>query len=166
MKKTLNNREASVLPKLQPFFPQAGMASVARASDRDRHPKAWITGDMIFSLAEQEVARGPITGHYTVVVEDMEEPLFVLWRAQNGAVLHRSARSTAIAFDLSEACAGQRWTSEIAVQVTDAVTYDTVVSGTFVQVLVTSNRLLERTAWQLEGTQAMSERQLPGRTSA
>ena len=40
------------------------------------------------------------------------------------------------------------------VQVTDAVTYDTVVSATFIQVLVTSNRLLERTAWQLEGTQA------------
>ena len=113
MKKTRNNREASVLPKLQPFFPQEGMASVAVVEDRDRHPRAWITGDTIFSLAEQEVARGPITGHYTVVVEDMAEPLFVLWRAQNGAVLHRSARSTAIAFDLSEACAGQRWTSEI-----------------------------------------------------
>ena len=69
-------------------------------------------------LAEQEVARGPITGHYTVVVEDMAEPLFVLWRAQNGAVLNRYARSTAITFDLSEACVGQLWTSEIMVQVT------------------------------------------------
>ena len=108
-----------------------------------RHPKAWITGDTIFSLAEQEVARGPITGYYTVVVEDMAEPLFVLWQAQNGAVLNRSARSTAIAFDLSAACAGERWTSEIIVQVTDAVTHDTVVSGTFIQVLVTSDRLLE-----------------------
>src|SRR2546426_1161099 len=113
MKKTRNNREASVLPKLQPFFPQEGMASVAVVEDRDRHPQAWITGDIICSPAEQEVARGPIIGHYTVVVEDMAEPLFVLWQAQNGAVLNRSARSTAIAFDLSEACAGQRWTSEI-----------------------------------------------------
>ena len=122
------------------------MASTAAVEDRDRHPKAWITGDITFSLAEQEVARGPIIGHYTVVVEDMAEPLFVLWRAQNEAVLNRSARSTAIAFDLSEACAGQRWTSEIMVQVTDAVTYDTVVYGTFIQVLVTSARLLERIA--------------------
>ena len=146
MKKMLNNKEASVLPQLPPFFPQEGMASAARAADRDRHSKAWITGDTIFSLAEQEVTRGPITGHYTVVVEDMAEPLFVLWRAQNGAVLHRSARSTAIAFDLSEACVGRRWTSEITVQVTDAVTYDTVVSGTFIHVLVTSDRLLERIA--------------------
>jgi hypothetical protein len=146
MNKTRNNREAPVLPKLQPFFPQDQMAWVACASDRDRHPKAWITGDIICSLAEQEVARGPITGHYTVVMEDMAEPIFVLWQAQNGAVLNRSARSTAIAFDLSEACAGQRWTSEITVQVTDAVTYDTVVSGTFIQVLVTSDRLLERIA--------------------
>ncbi len=146
MKKTRNNREASVLPKLQPFFPQDQMISVAVVEDRDRHPKAWITGDIICSLAEQEVARGPITGHYTVLVEDMAEPLFVLWRAQNGTVLNSSARSTAIAFDLSEACVGQRWTSEIMVQVTDAVTYDTVVSGTFIQMLVTSDRLLERIA--------------------
>ncbi len=152
MKKTLNNREASVLAGLQPFFPQEGMASVAVVEDRDRYPKAWIKGDIIFSLAEQEVARGPITGHYTVVTEDMAEPLSVLWQAQNGAVLNRSARSTAIAFDLSAAFAGQRWTSEITVQVTDAVTYDTVVSGTFIQMLVTSDRLLERIAWQLEGT--------------
>ena len=89
MKKTRNNREASVLPKLQPFFPQDQMASVAVVEDRDRHPKAWITGDIIFSLGEQEVARGPITGHYTVVMEDMAEPLFVLWQAQNGAVFNR-----------------------------------------------------------------------------
>ncbi len=81
-----------------------------------------------------------------MLVEDMAEPLFVLWRAQNGTVLNSSARSTAIAFDLSEACVGQRWTSEIMVQVTDAVTYDTVVSGTFIQMLVTSDRLLERIA--------------------
>jgi hypothetical protein len=146
MKKTRNNREASVLPKLQPFFPQDQMASVAVVEGRGRHPKAWIKGDIIFSLGEQEVARGPITGHYTVVMEDMAEPLFVLWQAQNGAVLNRSARSTAIVFDLSEACVGQLWTSEITVQVTDAVTYDTVVSGTFIQMLVTSDRLLERTA--------------------
>jgi len=146
MKKTLNNREVSVLPKLQPFFPQEGMASVAVVEDHDRHPKAWIKGDIIFSLAEQEVARGPIIGHYTVVVEDMAEPLFVLWWAQDGAVLNRSALSTAIAFDLPEAYVGQGWTSEITVQVTDAVTYDTVVSGTFIQMFVTSDRLLEQVA--------------------
>jgi hypothetical protein len=146
MRKTRNNREASVSAKLQPFIAQEELASVAVVENRDRQPKAWITGDLNFSLAEREVARGPITGHYTVVVEDMVEPLFVLWQAQNGAVLHRSARSTTIAFDLSEACAGQRWISEVMVQVIDAVTYDTVVSGTFIQVLVTSDRLLERIA--------------------
>jgi len=146
MKKTRNNRETAVLPKLQPFFPQDQMASVAVVEDCDRHPKAWIKGDIVFSLAEQEVARGPIIGHYTVAVEDMAGPLFVLWQAQNGAVLNRSARSTAIAFDLSKARAGQLWTSEIMVQVTDAVTYDTVVSGIFIQVLVTNGRLLERIA--------------------
>ena len=42
--------QVSLLPKLQPFFPQEGMASVTVVEDRDRHPKAWIKGDIIFSL--------------------------------------------------------------------------------------------------------------------
>ena len=37
------------------------------------------------------------------------------------------------------------------VQVIDAVTYDAVVSGTFIHMLVTSDRLRERIASQLEG---------------
>ena len=60
--------------------------------------------------------------------------------------LESAVRSTAIAFELSEACVGQLWTTEITVQVTDAVTYDTVVSGTFLQVLVTGDSLPERAA--------------------
>ena len=60
--------------------------------------------------------------------------------------LESAVRSTAIAFELSEACVGQLWTTEITVQVTGAVTYDTVVSGTFLQVLVTRDSLPERVA--------------------
>jgi hypothetical protein len=60
----------------------------------------------------------------------------MLWRTQNGEVLNRSARSTAIAFDLSGARVGQLWTPVITVQVTDADTHDTIISGTFVQIFV------------------------------
>jgi hypothetical protein len=146
MKKTLEGREAPLLEQIQPFFPQERIASVAVVEDSDRHPKAFIKGDISIFVTEQEVARGPITGCYTVETEDTREPLFVLWHAQNGAVLNCSARSTAIAFDLSGAHVDQLWTPVITVQVTDAVTYDTVVSGTFIQVLVTSDCLLERIA--------------------
>ena len=136
MNKTLDYREAPSLQQIQPFFPQERIASVAVVEDSDRHPKASIKGDISIFVTEQEVARGPITGCYTVETEDTREPLFVLWRTQNGAVLNCSARSTAIAFDLSAARVGELWTPVITVQVTDADTHDTIISGTFVQIFV------------------------------
>ncbi len=87
-------------------------------------------------VTEQEVARGPITGRYTVETQDMREPLFVRWHAQHGRVQNRSARLTAIAFDLSGTRAGQMWTAVITAQVTDAETCDTIIKGTFVQIRV------------------------------
>jgi hypothetical protein len=69
MKKTLNNREASVLPKLQPFFPQEGMASVAVFEDCDSHPKAWIKGESsICSVAGLDPEK---------------------WRLRSGSFIHR-----------------------------------------------------------------------------
>ena len=136
MKKTLDYREAPSLQQIQPFFPQERIASVAVVEDSERHPKASIKGDIRFFVTEQQVARGPITGHYTVETEDMQEPLLRLWRAQNGEVLNRSAPFTAIAFDLSGARVGEPWTSVITVQVTDADTHDAIISGTFVQIFV------------------------------
>ena len=136
MNKTLAARAAPSLQEIQPSFLYEGFASRAVFEDSDRHPKASIKGDISIFVTEQEVARGPITGCYTVETEDTREPLFVLWRTQNGAVLNCSARSTAIAFDLSGARVGQLWTPVITVQVTDADTHNTIISGTFVQIFV------------------------------
>ena len=88
-------------------------------------------------VTEQEVARGPITGNYTVETQDMREPLHVLWLAQDGEVFNRCACTTPIAFDLSGTRAGQMWTTVITVQVTDAETFSTIIEGTFVQIFVT-----------------------------
>jgi hypothetical protein len=66
----------------------------------------------------------------------MPKPLSVLWHAQDGNVLNRSARCTAVAFDLTGTRAGQTWTTVITVQVTDAETWDTISIGTFVQIRV------------------------------
>src|SRR5260370_40607806 len=136
MNKTLAARAAPALQEIQTSFPQEEIACRAVLEDRDRHPEAWIKGDLGIIVTEQEVARGPITGRYTVETRDMREPLFVRWHAQNGRVQNRSARSTAIAFDLSGTRAGQIWTAVITAQVTDAETCDTIIKGTFVQILV------------------------------
>ena len=136
MNKTIAARAALSLQEIQPSFPKVGIASRAVLEDRDRHPEASIKGNLGIIVTEQEVARGPITGRYTVETQDMREPLFVLWHAQYGKVLNRAARSTAIAFDLCGTRAGQIWTAVITAQVTDAETCDTIIKGTFVQILV------------------------------
>jgi hypothetical protein len=136
MNKTLTARRAPSWQEIQPSFPKVGIASRAVLEDRDRHPEASIKGDLGIIVTEQEVARGPITGHYTVEMQDMLEPLFVHWHAQHGGILNHAARSTTIAFDLSGTRAGQIWTAVITVQVTDAETYDTIICGTFVQIRV------------------------------
>jgi hypothetical protein len=136
MNKTLAARRTPSLQEIQPSFPRVGITSRAVLEDSDRHPEASIKGDLGIIVTEQEVARGPITGRYTVEMQDMREPLFVRWHAQHGRVLNRSAQSTAIAFDLSGTRAGQIWTAVITAQVTDAETYDTIIKGTFVQIRV------------------------------
>jgi len=95
-----------------------------------------LTADLPSSVTVQQVAHGPIRGVCTVETQDMREPLGVRWSAQDGEVLDRCARSTEIAFDLSGTEAGQRWTSVVEVQVTEAETFDTIILGTFVQIHV------------------------------
>ena len=136
MNKTLAARRVLSWQEMQPSFPKVGIASRAVLEDSERHPEASIKGDLGIIVTEQEVARGPITGHYIVEMRGMREPLFVHWHAQHGGVLDHAARSTPIAFDLSGTRAGQIWTAVITAQVTDAETYDTIICGTFVQIRV------------------------------
>jgi hypothetical protein len=136
MNNTLAVIAALSLQEIQPSFPHQGIASRTVLQDSDRHPEASIKGDLGSIVTEQEVARGPITGRYTLETQDIQEPLFVRWRAQDGKVLSHSARSTAIAFDLFGTRAGQIWTTVITAQVTDAETCDTIIIGTFVQIRV------------------------------
>ena len=84
MNKTLAARAAPSLQEIQPSFPHEGIASRAVLEDSDRHPEASIKGDLGIIVTEQEVARGPITGRYTVETQDMREPLFVRWHTQHG----------------------------------------------------------------------------------
>jgi hypothetical protein len=136
MNKTLAVRAAPSLQEIQPPLPHQGSVSRAVLQESERHRRASIKGDLGIIVTEQEVTRGPITGHYTVETQNMREPLRVLWHAPDGKVLNPCALSTEIAFDLSGTQADQIWTTVITVQVTDAETFETIIKGTFVQILV------------------------------
>jgi hypothetical protein len=137
MNTTIAVKAAPSLREIQPSFPPKEIISRVPLQELDRQWRASITGDLTLRVTEQEVARGPITGNYTVETQDMKEPLHVLWHAQDGEVFNRCASTTPIAFDLSGTQAGHMWTTVITVQVTDAETFSTIIEGTFVQILVT-----------------------------
>ena len=101
-------------------------------------PQVVITGDLRLSVTESEAAHGPITGHYRIETRQMQEPFQVSWGAE-GEVCHRQARATEIAFVMSQAQAGQRWVYPVRAQVTDRRT--SIVTGVFVQILVTADTL-------------------------
>jgi hypothetical protein len=161
MKKMLKHGETALLQWHQSSSPRERVSSGTVVEAIDRLPKASIRGDINFCVTEQEIMRGPIIGRYRVETEDLQEPLFCLWCAQDGEVLNRNARSTDIAFDLSGertsqcwmpvildgSCTGQLWTSVVSVQVMGARdAHDSIVSGIFVQILVTGEDVLEEVA--------------------
>ena len=122
-------------------------SSTARISVREQDestPGVAIKGDLRMSVTEQEITYGLITGNYSLETESMHEPLFVLWKAE-GEVMTHTGKSTGIAFDLSGAQAGQLWTAVVTVQLTElSGPSRTVVSGTLVQIFVTSDPVLEQ----------------------
>ena len=101
-------------------------------------PYVVITGDLQLVVTESDVARGPITGHYSIETQEMQEPLQVYWGAE-GQVCNRQARATDIAFEMPQAQAGQSWIYPVQAQVTDQRT--SIVTGVFVQILVTADTL-------------------------
>jgi hypothetical protein len=106
-------------------------------------PHVVITGDLRLVVIESDAARGPITGSYCIETREMQEPLLVLWSAE-GQVLSRQARATDITFEMRGTRAGQTLIYPVQVQVTDRWT--SVVSGVFVQILVTADTPLQEAA--------------------
>ena len=139
---SLDDRNLSFAPPTQPSPHEVSPTSGTVVQNHERHSRVVLKGDLRFSVTEQEAAHEPLIGHYTVETQDMREPQHILWHVQNGRVLSRCAQSTHIAFDLSRARAEQIWTTVITVQVTDAETFDTIIEGTFVQILVTKDSVL------------------------
>lgn len=101
-------------------------------------PHVVITGDLQLVVTESDVARGPIIGRYSIETQEMQKPLQVYWGAE-GQVYNRQARVTDIAFEMPQAQAGQSWIYPVQAQVTDQRT--SIVTGVFVQILVTADTL-------------------------
>jgi hypothetical protein len=101
-------------------------------------PQVVIKGDLRLSVTESEAAQGPITGHYSIETQQMQEPLQVSWGGE-GQVRDRRARTTEIAFTMPGVRAGQRWIYSVQAQVTDRRT--SIVSAVFVQILVKADTL-------------------------
>jgi hypothetical protein len=120
-----------VLKQRQPLSLLATQTSLSRAS---------ITGDLCLTVTESDAAHGPIKGSYKIEIEEMQEPLQVSWGAE-GQVHSRQARATDIAFETPEARAGQIWIYAVQAQVTDRCR--SIVTGVFVQILVTPDTLFK-----------------------
>jgi len=112
--------------------------STALEQRQESLPQVVVIGDLRLSVTESEAAHGPITGHYSIETREMQEPLQVCWGAE-GQVRDRQARATDIAFEMPQARAGQRWIYPVQAQVTDQRT--SIVTGVFIQILVTADTL-------------------------
>jgi hypothetical protein len=157
MNKMLEHREKAPLQSTRLSSPSEKASFIAAIGALDRHPEASIKGDISFCVTRQQVIAGPITGHYRVETKDLQEPIFFYWHAQDGEVLNRNASSTEIAFDLrgertgpwwtpatlGGGSKGQLWTSVISVQVTGADALYSIISATFVQILVIGEDVFE-----------------------
>ncbi len=106
-------------------------------------PQVFITGDLQLSVTESDAAYGPVKGSYRIEIQEMQEPLQVLWGAE-GQVRSCQARATEIAFEMYGARAGQMRIYSVQVQVTDR--RRSIVTGVFVQIRVTPDTFLQETA--------------------
>jgi hypothetical protein len=111
-----------------------------------QQPMVIIKGEIGLRVTESEAALQPIIGRYHIETEELQEPLHLLWYAE-GKVLHRQAKSTAIAFDLRGTPAGHTRICQVAVQAVERGRRGRVVqSGIFVQITVTSDEGSDKAA--------------------
>jgi len=127
-----------------PYLQDEITYSNAKEQD-DSAPYLAIKGDLRAYVTEQEAAHGPIIRNYHLETDSMQEPLSVLWEVE-GEILASTARSTDIAFDLSGVHAGQQQTYVVTVQLTEPNGQHRLVSGTFVQIFVTPDSVLQEAA--------------------
>jgi hypothetical protein len=138
MSDALEQVKQTISRATQPCLSQGATHITDDIAKDKRIPKVVITGDIRFRVSESDAALRPVKGSYRVDMEDVQEPLEVLWGAE-GQVQRRQARATDITFEMPGARAGQTWTYLVQVQVTDR--WRSITSGVFIQILVTRDDL-------------------------
>lgn len=136
MSRSLESLEYTTVQATQTSLPQGAALTPAAAEKVGGTPRAFIAGDLHLYVSESAVATRPIRGSYWIETEEIQEPLQVIWSAE-GRVLTDKATSTTIEFDMPGAKTGQMWTYVVMVQVTGSDGHCCIVSGVFVQILVT-----------------------------
>ena len=112
-----------------------------RVPGTDGMPRVVIQGDIRLRVTESFAALKPVTGHYRIETEGMQEPLQVIWIAE-ATVLDHTARSIDVAFDVRGIPAGETLTCLLTAQVTESNGQGcTVHSSVFVQIFVVRNEL-------------------------
>src|SRR5947209_19565542 len=95
--------------------------STALEQRQESLPQVVVIGDLRLSVTESEAAHGPITGHYSIEIRQMQEPLQVYWGAE-GQLCNRQTRVTDIAFEMPQVQAGQMWIYSVHAQLADGRT--------------------------------------------
>ena len=109
-------------------------------------PKVVIKGDVRLRIPESYAALRPVKGHYRIEMEDMQEPLHVIWIAE-GNVLNHTVHSIDVAFDVRGTPAGETLTRLLSAQVTDRNGQGCIVhSSVFVQIFVIRDPALKKTS--------------------
>ena len=137
----LNTLDYTTGQSVQPHGAQAEAAYEKVAATGTHSPQICIRGDLCFYVTE-EAARRPVTGHYSLDVQGMQKPLFVLWHGE-GEVSSPHELSTDVIFDLCNAKAGQVCTHIVQAQVMERNGGRCVVSSVFVQIFVTEKPIME-----------------------
>ena len=102
----------------------------------DGRPGIVIRGDIRLQVTGLYAALRPVTGHYRIETEGMQEPLHVIWMVE-GNVLNHTAYSIDVAFDVRGIPAGEKLTRLLSAQVTDCNGQGRIVHcSVFVQILV------------------------------
>jgi hypothetical protein len=124
------------LPATQASLVEGVQQIPGAIASTSRTPKVIIKGDIRLQVPESYAAFRSVKGSYSLDIEDMKDPLQVIWIAE-GRVLNHQRKAIDIEFDMKGAKAGQRWTYLVTAQVTDQGGLGCVVhSSVFVQILV------------------------------
>ena len=109
-------------------------------------PKVVIKGDVRLRIPESYAALRPVKGHYRIEMEDMQEPLQVIWIIE-GNVLNHTVHAIDVAFDVRGTPAGETLTRLLTAQVTDRNGQGCIVhSSVFVQIFVIRDPALKKTS--------------------